>query len=67
MLTSSSEPMFSGSMMSLFAFHHARERATDDVLHDMLAGNLCRCTGYRGIVRAVLSVLRQRPSTPGGN
>jgi carbon-monoxide dehydrogenase small subunit len=25
-----------------------------------LAGNLCRCTGYRGVVRAILSVLAER-------
>ena len=29
-------------------------------VRDELAGNLCRCTGYRGIVRAVLSVLAAR-------
>jgi carbon-monoxide dehydrogenase small subunit len=29
-------------------------------VREELAGNLCRCTGYRGIVRAVLSVLADR-------
>ena len=29
-------------------------------VREELAGNLCRCTGYRGIVRAVLSVLAGR-------
>jgi aerobic carbon-monoxide dehydrogenase small subunit len=37
-----------------------------------LSGNLCRCTGYVGIVRAVRSVIEQRrqrgvPPVPGGN
>jgi carbon-monoxide dehydrogenase small subunit len=29
-------------------------------VREELAGNLCRCTGYRGIVRAVLRVLADR-------
>ena len=29
-------------------------------VREEMAGNLCRCTGYRGIVRAVLSVLAAR-------
>jgi carbon-monoxide dehydrogenase small subunit len=29
-------------------------------VREEMAGNLCRCTGYRGIVRAVLSVLANR-------
>jgi carbon-monoxide dehydrogenase small subunit len=29
-------------------------------VREELAGNLCRCTGYVGIVRAVLRVLAER-------
>ena len=31
-------------------------------VREELAGNLCRCTGYRGIVRAILRVLADRRS-----
>jgi carbon-monoxide dehydrogenase small subunit len=34
--------------------------ADETRVREELAGNLCRCTGYRGIVRAVLSVLAAR-------
>ena len=34
-------------------------------VREELAGNLCRCTGYRGIVRAILGVLAKAPSRSG--
>ena len=36
--------------------------ADEDRVRLELAGNLCRCTGYVGIVNAILSVLEQRCS-----
>src|SRR5271155_2649109 len=41
-----------GFVMALFAFQQGAEPATDDAIHEALAGNLCRCTGYRPIVEA---------------
>ena len=41
-----------GFAMAMLAFHHGGEPATDDPIHEALAGNLCRCTGYRAIVDA---------------
>ncbi len=45
-----------GFVMSAYAY--AREKGPVNVadMHDALAGNLCRCTGYRPIVDAVKSV-----------
>jgi carbon-monoxide dehydrogenase small subunit len=36
--------------------------ADDERIRLELSGNLCRCTGYVGIVRAISRVLRDRPS-----
>lgn len=41
-----------GFVMALNALRHTGETVTDKVIHDALAGNLCRCTGYRSIVDA---------------
>jgi xanthine dehydrogenase small subunit len=46
-----------GFVMALFALYHAEHTAPLDraMVNDWLAGNLCRCTGYRPIVDAALS------------
>lgn len=41
-----------GFVMSMFAFRQSGEPANDELIHEALAGNLCRCTGYRPIVDA---------------
>ncbi len=38
--------------------------ASDDEVRLELAGNLCRCTGYNGIVRAIRRVLDERMNLP---
>jgi xanthine dehydrogenase small subunit len=41
-----------GFVMSLFALYKTRSAASRAEIGDALAGNLCRCTGYRPIVDA---------------
>jgi xanthine dehydrogenase small subunit len=41
-----------GFVMSLFTLYHSGKEPTRETVDDALAGNLCRCTGYRPIVEA---------------
>ena len=41
-----------GFIGALFALEQSDEEISDGIIHDALAGNLCRCTGYRPIVDA---------------
>ena len=41
-----------GIVVSLTAYLRDNDQPTDDELRDALSGNLCRCTGYQGIVNA---------------
>ena len=43
-----------GILMSLSAYLEANPTPSEEEIRDMLSGHLCRCTGYVGIVRAVM-------------
>ena len=43
-----------GILMSITAYLKDNPKPTEEELRDMLSGHLCRCTGYVGMVHAVL-------------
>jgi carbon-monoxide dehydrogenase small subunit len=47
-----------GMLMSATALLRANPNPSEDEVRIALSGNLCRCTGYDGIVRAVRSAAR---------
>ena len=50
-----------GIVMSLFALYHDQPGPVSRTLiNDRLAGNLCRCTGYRPIIDAALEACAQK-------
>lgn len=42
-----------GLVVSVTAFLAENPKPTDEEIRECLTGNLCRCTGYQGIVKAV--------------
>jgi len=49
-----------GILMSSAAFLEINPNPSEEEVRDMLSGHLCRCTGYVGMVRAILEVARNR-------
>ena len=52
-----------GFVVSIHAFLAEHPNPSDEEIRDALSGNLCRCTGYQGIIAAV----KRAASAEGGN
>jgi len=55
-----------GMLMSAAATVQDNPDATEEEIRVGLAGNLCRCTGYDKIVKAVLAVTQGTQAVPAG-
>ena len=49
-----------GLILSVLAMARELQNPTDDEIRHYLAGNLCRCTGYQGQLRAIRRYLTER-------
>ena len=49
-----------GFVMALFALYHGQGSVDRDDITTQIAGNLCRCTGYRPIIEAGLKACQNR-------
>ncbi|HUY30464.1 MAG TPA: (2Fe-2S)-binding protein [Acidimicrobiales bacterium] len=54
-----------GMIMAAVSLLRERRPLDDAAVRRGLEGNLCRCTGYRGIVEAVLAVAASEDARPG--
>jgi len=52
-----------GFVMSLFALYKSNAKPSRREIDDALAGNLCRCTGYRPIIAAAEAMYDAKPDT----
>lgn len=48
----------SGFVMTVVPFLQRNPEPTEQEVRDLLVGNLCRCTGYHNIVKAVMGAAR---------
>lgn len=49
-----------GQLVRAVALLRRSDQLTDDEIRQAMGGNICRCTGYAGIVRAIRRVLDER-------
>jgi len=56
-----------GLLMSVTDYLRDADPADDDELREALSGNICRCTGYQGIVDAVKQLVDDRRSADAGD
>jgi carbon-monoxide dehydrogenase small subunit len=57
-----------GQLMAAAAYLSERREPTEHDVREWMSGNLCRCTGYRGIVDSVLAAAgtpEEEPQPPG--
>ncbi|MDQ7819059.1 MAG: (2Fe-2S)-binding protein [Armatimonadota bacterium] len=55
-----------GFLMTALAFLQENPRPTTEEIRQAIAGNLCRCTGYQGIVAAIADAARRMRGESGG-
>jgi carbon-monoxide dehydrogenase small subunit len=53
-----------GMVMSALDLLHRQAHPTEQQIRSWLEGNLCRCTGYVGIVRAIAAAAAAAPTAP---
>ena len=53
-----------GILVTALAYLREHPSPTDEEIREMLAGNLCRCTGYHFIVEAVAAAARVLAAAP---
>jgi aerobic-type carbon monoxide dehydrogenase small subunit (CoxS/CutS family) len=53
-----------GMLTTLEVFLRDHPNPTRDEIRDALSGNICRCTGYQGIVDAAFEAAAARRSAP---
>ena len=49
-----------GFIMSGVSLLNSNKKITDDTINDAISGNLCRCTGYSPIIKAIKSVTKPK-------
>jgi len=53
-----------GILISATQFLAEHPQPTEEQVREMLSGHICRCTGYHGIVEAILDTARARAANP---